>query len=157
MELIIVSVIIVLYFVITLFKNKLTKILPIKVCSLCYAVSVTWISLLLMSLLFDLEVDPIFLGILMGGSIVGILYSLEEYYHNHDLQKFWLVRIGWLTLGSLSAYYLLIRNWDYLLLSSIALIFLMASSLLIRSIPNGGGNKNSTIAGLSKKLEDCCD
>jgi len=50
---------------------------PIKVCALCTAVFSTWI--LLLTLFYaGLSIDPLLIGILMGGSIVGSMYLLER-------------------------------------------------------------------------------
>ncbi len=51
--------------------------LKLKVCALCAAVSTTWFGLLAMKL-SGFDADPLIIGILMGGSAVGIMYLLEK-------------------------------------------------------------------------------
>jgi len=51
--------------------------LGLKVCALCAAVSTTWLGLLVMRLI-GFEIDSLVIGILMGGSAVGIMYLLEK-------------------------------------------------------------------------------
>ena len=55
----------------------LRKFFSVRICALCGAVSVSWI-ILLISFYWGYRVDPIIVGILMGGSIVGIMYFLEQ-------------------------------------------------------------------------------
>ena len=51
--------------------------LGLEVCALCAAVSTTWLGLLVMKLI-GFEIDSLIIGILMGGSAVGIMYLLEK-------------------------------------------------------------------------------
>jgi len=55
----------------------LRSLFNLKICALCGAVSATWIVLLVMFYtgIFN---NPIILGILMGGSVVGTMYLLEQ-------------------------------------------------------------------------------
>lgn len=159
MELIVIITIVTLYSLFALSKDSIKKFVPFKVCSICYAVSITWVGLYLADLISLLEVDSSLIGILMGGSIVGIMYSLEKHFVANDLQKFWLVRIVWFSLGTLLAYYLLTQNWDYTLLIVILLILFSTASLIFSKPKEEGKDEkhNSAIANLSKKLEKCCD
>jgi len=54
----------------------------LKVCALCGAVSLTWLVLLCL-LYVGYEVDPVLIGILMGGSGVGLVYLLEQKLPEH--------------------------------------------------------------------------
>lgn len=65
--------IIILFAILVLLRNSL----PAKICALCGAVSITWIILLRLFYL-GYEIDRTFIGILMGGSVVGIMYLLER-------------------------------------------------------------------------------
>jgi len=65
---------ILILFLIFLFLRSFLKV---KVCALCGAVSLTWI-LILVFLYVGKEVDVTSLSILMGGSIVGLMYYLER-------------------------------------------------------------------------------
>ena len=63
--------------VLFVFYIVLRFVLKLKVCALCASVSTTWLGLLVMKL-FGFEIDPLIMGILMGGSAVGIMYLLEK-------------------------------------------------------------------------------
>ena len=56
---------------------ELRSLFDLKICALCAAISTTWIVLLVM-LYVGIFNNPILLGILMGGSIVGAMYLLEQ-------------------------------------------------------------------------------
>lgn len=57
----------------------LRRVFAVNVCALCAAVATTWALLLLLMLLpASLSIDPLLVGILMGGSVVGGMYVLEE-------------------------------------------------------------------------------
>ncbi|MDP2648627.1 MAG: hypothetical protein Q8P19_01870 [bacterium] len=53
------------------------RTLGLKVCAACAAVSTTWLGLLAL-LFLGKDVDPLMIGILMGGSVVGVMYLLRE-------------------------------------------------------------------------------
>jgi hypothetical protein len=55
----------------------LRSLFNLKICALCGAVSSTWIVLLVMFYVGIFN-NPVLLGILMGGSIVGVMYLLEQ-------------------------------------------------------------------------------
>ena len=52
---------------------------PLKVCAICSAVSLTWLGLLITHA-FGIHGEVVWLGILMGGSVVGLMYKLDEYW-----------------------------------------------------------------------------
>lgn len=49
-----------------------------NLCALCFAFAGTWVMLLLADLFFGLSIDPLILGIYMGGSAVGFMYYLSS-------------------------------------------------------------------------------
>ena len=53
------------------------RALQIKVCAACAAFATTWLLLLALSYR-GVPVDPLLIGVLMGGSVVGVLYLLKE-------------------------------------------------------------------------------
>ena len=84
--------IVVLYFLVAATKPYLQPKMPFKVCAICVAVSLTWF-ILLGLWLFGYEVSPLFVGVLMGMSITGFMYRLEDVYKRHKVRNFWLVRV----------------------------------------------------------------
>ncbi|MEX2368823.1 MAG: hypothetical protein WD552_00295 [Candidatus Paceibacterota bacterium] len=79
------------------------SILSLQVCALCAAVSTTWIALLLL-FYTGVSIDPVLVGILIGGSVVGSMYLLEkklpERFHVFRLPFFLtFVSVGYWLLG----------------------------------------------------------
>lgn len=71
------SLIITVLIVLFLFFTALRSVIKTEVCAMCGAVATTWIGLLVMYY-SGIETDPRLIGILMGGSVVGLGYLLEE-------------------------------------------------------------------------------
>lgn len=140
--------IIILYF--------LFALLPTKICAICAAVSLTWISLLAAYFL-GWHNDLLITGILMGGSIVGIMYKAEGYFKNKNLNNFWLVRILIIIFGFGSVYFLLSEEWNKLIF--ILILAILAGFFNLFFIKEK--KENSQQSGLNKKLkerlEHCCD
>lgn len=55
----------------------LRSLSSLRVCALCAAIATSWIILVVLFYL-GTPVDPTLVGILMGGSVVGIMYLLEQ-------------------------------------------------------------------------------
>lgn len=53
------------------------KITSVKICAICFAVGCTWLVLIFLYFTKG-NIDPLILGILMGGSIVGAMYYLSS-------------------------------------------------------------------------------
>lgn len=117
----------------------------LKVCAVCAAVSTAWLGLLALFVLGK-EVDPLMIGVLMGGSVVGITYLLQEKLPE-DYQLFTYPFI--VTLFSLV--YLLLADvrterGAYLLLAAIWMLFI--TLFVLR------GNKQ--MKGLATSIIKCC-
>lgn len=152
----------VLYFLLAFLSKTIKKIVGKKICAICAAVSLTWLGLLFLWLA-GLNIDPLIIAILMGQSIVGIMYKAEEYFKQKKLKKFWLVRILIITLGTLFVYLLLKKIW-FTLLILIALAFPIALILWLMIFAEGekGEAKKTSksfkkaVLDLEKMMEDCC-
>lgn len=70
--------------IITLFTLVLIlrSITSLPLCALCTAVSITW-GVLVVLLYTGHTTDPTLIGILMGGSIVGLVYFLQQKIHSN--------------------------------------------------------------------------
>jgi hypothetical protein len=86
-------------FVLLLILKSLTKL---KFCVICISISITWIGLVVLYWM-DLFNNPIFLGILIGQSIVGFYYFLEK----RMPEKFHLFRLPFLLSLTLFGYSLI--------------------------------------------------
>lgn len=146
-----------------------------KICAICAASSSTWLILLILKLL-NFQIDTTIIGVLVGGSTVGIMYKLEEYFKKNNLRHFWIIRVSEICTGFFIAYSL--AKWDQvyilpaLLLFSFTLVTIIMLSILQKkkttkndkeSTKQQKKNKNAkekkkedAIKKLEKSLEDCC-
>jgi|SRR3989344_7468585 len=92
----------VLFFIFVLIKDSIYKITKINICAICAAVSITWISLIIMKLLGYI-IDNVIIAILMGQSIVGIMYYLEKKLRNKLFVS--LSKLLTVIIGTLITYY----------------------------------------------------
>ncbi|MEK6952113.1 MAG: hypothetical protein AABX29_03790 [Nanoarchaeota archaeon] len=100
--------ILVLFFIFIFLKPYIVKLTG-RFCSICASVSSTWIILLILKIL-NYNIDPLVVGILMGGSVVGIMYKFEDYAKKHN-KKLLLFRIVILIIGFLIVYSLIKYLW----------------------------------------------
>jgi hypothetical protein len=116
-----------------------------QICALCAAVSTTWI-LLLALLYMGKEIDQTLIGILMGGSAVGLMYYLE----NKLPDKYHLFKFPFLITLILLIYLLLSQDTSnsrfYIDLTSLWAVFIALYFLRHRKAFNGA----------VKKLIECC-
>ena len=116
----------------------------VKICTLCGAVSGAWIILFILSY-FGSYVDPLIIGILMGGSIVGVIYLLEPILPA-DFQIFKLP--FFLTLVTVT-YLVLNRSFELAVVIILALLWIFLAVVYM-------GRNNAQFRSLGKKIIDCC-
>lgn len=146
----------ILYFLFAFGGEAIRKIVGRKVCAICAAVSLTWISLLVLKLA-GFHIDILIIAILMGQSVVGLMVELEKIFEKKKLQKFWLVRILVIIGGTLFVYWLLKEQYSLLLLLVIA-SFLSLPVVLTVVTPKESSSKKDkkAISKLEKLMESCC-
>lgn len=149
-----------IYFVVAIVKPYVQPRLPFGVCAICVAVSLTWLSMLVMWF-FNFAISLVSLGILMGMSITGIMYKLEDLYKKKEMRNFWFVRLVVVVGGFYIVYQLLNEEWNYLsLILIISVIFVSIATLFFQGTTHGGVVVEQEKAGressLIKRLDDCC-
>ncbi|MDP3999789.1 MAG: hypothetical protein Q8P76_04365 [bacterium] len=128
------------------------KISPFKVCPICAGVSGTWLWLLAAMANGWLSVNSYQLpvGILMGGSVVGIAYQLEKRLPENRSPLIW--KTIFIPLGFLVAYYLVLFDWmTFAIFLAIELLFVWLYFRLASHQP-----KNVQVEKLEKQMEKCC-
>lgn len=116
----------------------------LKLCALCGAVSLTWIILLVLFYLRT-AIDPVLIGVLMGGSVVGLMYLLEQKLP----EKYQLFKLPFfLTLVAL-VYGLLDKSFSGQALLILGVIWILAGIVY-------AGRHVDVFKSLSKKIIDCC-
>lgn len=159
MELIPLISIPVIYFLVALIKPNLQPRIPFNICAICAAVSATWLGLLIAWLL-GTEVPLITIAILLGMSITGIMYKMEEFYKKAHIRNFWFVRLIVIVGGYYLVHELLKKEFDIFLFIFIAsFIIVTIASLLFQGTTHKDVVKEQKQSGrktLIKRLEDCC-
>lgn len=122
----------------------LRSILSLQVCALCGATSLTWITLLTL-FYFDYATDPIFIALLMGGSVVGSMYLLEQKLP----EKYQIFKLPYfLTLVS-AAYFVIVKNVTMDVMMVLGTLWLII--FLIHA-----GKRVKKIRGIGRKIIECC-
>jgi len=155
-----------LFLLVVFSKNRIEKKLKIKICAVCTAVSLTWMTLLILKFA-NIIIDNLLMGILMGGSVVGIIYTFEKKIKEARKEKLLWLKIIIMILGTSFVYLLLseiytLVFWMILMISIFLLIYILAS---LNEKNNGSekyGKENYSkyseeIKKIEEKLEHCCD
>lgn len=138
----------VLYLLTAFVKPVIQPHLRFNLCSICVAVSLTWLGLLV-GWLTRIDVSTVTLAILMGMSVTGIMYKSEALYKKHRIRHFWWVRLVMIVGGFYSIHLILNHAWRPLTIIAVA-------SLLAIVIPTFLMQNEKPSTGIAKKLEDCC-
>ncbi len=121
----------------------------LRICLICVLVSATWIGLLIARGL-GYPVDLSLIAMLMGGSVVGITYTLSKRLDEGRVMPWKLTAIP---IGFLIVYTALYEQW--LITSTAAVVVVALAFYFFR--------KNSSVparavdaAELEKKMKECC-
>ena len=115
-----------------------------KICIACLLVSCVWLILLMLHWL-NLKIDLKIPAVLMGGTVVGIMYTVGS-----D----WLLRarLIYLVFGFGAAYALLNSYW---LIAGLAVVGALGVALGARR-GRAPAEKNPQVVELEKKMKNCC-
>lgn len=141
----IIAGIISVFFVLLALKSFLPKKIHNKICVLCTAVGLTWVSLLVLYWLRIFQ-DMLIIALLMGSTVLGIFYIAEK--HVADKWKFFRLPF-YLTL--VIAGYSLLGIPEDLVAAIIWLAGLWGLFLIIFSYRN-----NEKTNSFVKKMIECC-
>ncbi len=131
----------------------LVALSPIKLCAICSAVSVTWI-VLLVTYVVGIHSEITWIGILMGGSVAGLMYRLDAFWKSNDYSGTWFLKLSIILFGFLSVYVVLIQDWLQMLwLAPIVVISASVGFMLLRK----KSEKTGISSDLQDKLDHCCD
>ncbi len=147
------TIIIISILLITLIVWVLNKKLTFQICPICVGVSLTWIGIII-ALAFNLlpyNSYQLQIAILMGGTVVGLVYKLEK----HIKINFILI---WKTLfviiGFFTVYNLAISNW---LISFVGIILIAIVTFLFKKISKTELLEESkSLKETQEKMKNCC-
>lgn len=135
------------------------------VCAICASVFLTWVGLLA-AYLAGRDVDPIVLALLMGGSIVGVMYKTQDMFLKKGWEYFWIFRWGIIVLGTAFFWsFLNERWWSVGIIAATGFIgALTVFPFAAKSTP-GGATSSAKAAPdwqrakreLEERMKHCCD
>ncbi|MDP1719094.1 MAG: hypothetical protein Q8L24_01575 [bacterium] len=126
------------------------KILPFQICPICAGVSGTWLWLLI-AYFIGIPIDPVLPAMLMGGSVVGVMYQIEKRLPTGRLPLLW--KTLFIPAGFFSAYSILMQWW-IALLGALAFLGIISCVFLLPK-KNNGVHKES-VDKLEKQMKNCC-
>lgn len=119
-----------------------------KICPICVAVAGTWVWMLIFYLTQPSLIQPLWLGILMGGSVVGIMYQIDK---KASGRLGWIiVKPLWVVTGFGLAMSIIRQQWSWVIFGGISLIILGIIIVMTMFTPSG---ETSPILA---KLKNCC-
>lgn len=138
---------IILFFVLFLIIKSISKK---SFCVLCAAVSLTWLLLLVLSWRLKIFDDILLIALLLGGSIVGMLYFLEKKVAEKKMpEKYLLFRLPlYLTMVS-GAYFVLNRTVIGIIIIPLLILWLLFILIFLYQ-------HNYRIRALAEKIITCC-
>ena len=133
------------------------KFLPIKICQICASVAATWLWLLLTYWL-GWHANLLIIGILMGGSVVGLMYKTGQYFAENNLKNFSVARLLIIVFGFLGVYFALAKQWGEF--STIVILAIMAGFLFLFFVKNKKPSapiNDADKKNLEDNMKNCCD
>jgi hypothetical protein len=122
----------------------LRSLFNLKICALCGAVSATWIALLVMFYVGVFN-NPIILGILMGGSVVGAMYLLEQKLP----ERFQIFKLPFFLTFVSVAYFVLLQSFAFEVAIIPALLWVCMGAIY-------AGRNIDALKTLGRKIIECC-
>jgi len=121
-----------------------------KICPICVLVSGTWLTLLILKW-FGYPVSESFLAMLMGGSVVGVSFTLEKKIKGPVM----LWKLLTIPLGFGLMFALISFSWGSFVAQTLAYFLFW---FLFRGGPNGEVRKSDSSQGseINNQLKNCC-
>lgn len=126
------------------------KILRIKICAICAGVAGTW-AWLLAARFAGLAIDILVLGIMMGGSVVGLAYKIEK---RIPFNRSPLAFLTFFITSGFAAIYGLISSW-WLVFGVAALLMAILVFVFLNPRPRQAAREKE-VNELEDKMKKCC-
>ncbi len=135
-----------------------TRVLPWGICPICAGVSGTWLWMLLGMFTGKLPITNYQLpvAILMGGSIVGIAYQLEDRVRHGRSAFAW--KVSFMTIGFALVMGVLMRQWSVAVVASTVEFWVVWWFLFpgMHATKVGEAEQAKRMATIEEKMEKCC-
>ncbi len=153
--------ILVLFVLFVLLRPAIYSMFGVRVCAVCAAVCLTWLFLLVLKLA-GMDVSSLLIGILMGQSVAGLMYTFEAKVRDANKHGLLWLKIVIVLVGTLFVYVLLSEGFNKRFF--VVLIFAFIISVIVSQHINMTKKAEPVRRGFSeeiKKLEEkfehCCD
>lgn len=156
--------ILVLFVIFAFARELIYKKFKLKICSICAAVSLTWITIIILKTI-GIEIDNLLPGILMGESITGIMYLFENKAKEKSQNNILWLKVVIILLGTLLVYLFLTKglSLEFIITLIISIILAIVINIKLnkkkknKSIPKEHGKFKNEIEKLEERFEHCCD
>lgn len=128
------------------------KMLGWRVCAICAGVSGTWLWMI-GAWWLGYSIDPIVPAVLMGGSVVGAAYQLENKLTERRSPLLW--KTLFIPAGFVSVLYLLSEQWLGFVLALVVLV-IITGSFFIGSSRSSKGHDDQEVLKLEREMDKCC-
>jgi len=122
----------------------LQSLFNLKICALCGAVSSTWIVLLVMFYVGIFN-NPVLLGILMGGSVVGAMYLLEQKLP----ERFQIFKLQFFLTFISATYFAILQSFAFEVAAIPLLLWVFMGAIY-------AGRNITSLKNLGRKIIECC-
>jgi len=126
------------------------KMLRVPICPICLGVGGTWLWMIVGRSL-GYAVDTALLSILLGGSVVGIAYQIEQRLPPGRSPLLW--KMLFIPVGFVAAYALARAEWILFAVVSIGLALL---TVLFVMPSSSAKQESKTVEELKEKMRKCC-
>lgn len=127
------------------------RFIPRRICPICAGVAGTWGWMLTASFL-GYGIDITIVALLMGGSVVGVAYQLEN---KISLQKSALVfKTLFIPSGFVVAYALFMKEWGLFFVALVAVCVIVYNFIALKDKKHNLPNKKAK--ELENKMKNCC-
>jgi hypothetical protein len=138
--------------VITAFVWLAQKMVPLGICPICAGVSGTWIWLLA-ARFAGFAPDPTVIALLMGGTVVGIAYTLEKHMPTTRSPLLWKTIFIPLGFGAMFA----LLNYAWWVFTALVVILGIVVYVFLRFKKSASHKDNDrTTSELEEKMKNCC-
>lgn len=119
-----------------------------KVCPICAGVAGTWLWMLITYFIQPDSIHPLWLGILMGGSVIGTMYQIDK--RLAGVMAWIIIKPLWVATGFGVVASLIGQQWSWLSLGFVILAVLGVIIVMTLLSPPKNTSK------ILEKLKNCC-
>lgn len=140
--------------VVAVINRVLQKRAVVHPCAICAGVSVTWAWMLVVAFLnmrvFGYAIDPVMLAMLLGGSVVGIAFQVQQYLRVSYVMPWKVIAV---VSGFVAVYSLIYGVW---MLFFIGIGVYAAVGFMFVALSRASKGRDGHADELEEKMKSCC-